>query len=225
MATNSTYYLNAANLTTATTVYLDAFLTSIAPDGFYGNGTITREQVSGVLLDPVFCTGCDECTCYELSSIPSEIGIDNTEFDYIDCFTDEAASIIVFVDNAVNICAKTGSVTAGAGNPGTIGPSVEDCCTGTGLYFGQRSSGFNEGEGDCFTVPFMNIYISGLPCDISNGDIACNTNNILDTFDGLNEYYAIYKSICPTETYTYIVQINNFGVISVIENCIPPPEN
>lgn len=152
MAINSTFYLDAADLATATSVYLDSSLLYIAPDGFYRDGIIVREQSLGILLAQANCPSCEG-----------------------------------------------------------------------GLHFGQISPGFDEGEGDCFTVPFMNIYISGLPCDISNGDIACNTNNILDTFDGLNEYYTVYKSLCPTETYTYVVQINNFGVITVIENCIPPP--
>jgi hypothetical protein len=58
MAINSTFYLDAADLTLATAVYLDLALTNIAPDGFYGDGTITREQSSGILLTAEACAAC-----------------------------------------------------------------------------------------------------------------------------------------------------------------------
>ena len=50
MAINAPFFLDAADLATATAVYLDFGLTNLAPDGFYGDGTITREQSLGVLL-------------------------------------------------------------------------------------------------------------------------------------------------------------------------------
>lgn len=55
MAINSTFYLDSADLATATAVYLDLSLTLIAPDGFYGDGTITRQQSSGILLTEEPC--------------------------------------------------------------------------------------------------------------------------------------------------------------------------
>jgi hypothetical protein len=58
MAINSTFYLDAADLATATAVYLDLSLTLIAPDGFYGDGTITREQSGGILLTAETCSEC-----------------------------------------------------------------------------------------------------------------------------------------------------------------------
>lgn len=58
MAVNSTYYLDAANLTLATSVYLDLALTLIAPDGFYADGVISREQSAGILLTPEPCPTC-----------------------------------------------------------------------------------------------------------------------------------------------------------------------
>jgi hypothetical protein len=58
MAVNSTYYLNAADLATATAVYLDNLLLYIAPDGFYSDGVITREQSSGILLTANPCPTC-----------------------------------------------------------------------------------------------------------------------------------------------------------------------
>ena len=58
MAINSTFYLNAGNLADATTVYLDFQLLNVAPNGFYGNGTIVREQYNGILYPPQTCSNC-----------------------------------------------------------------------------------------------------------------------------------------------------------------------
>jgi hypothetical protein len=58
MAVNSTYYLNAADLATATAVYLDSALSLIAPDGFYGDGVISRQQSLGMLLAANACPTC-----------------------------------------------------------------------------------------------------------------------------------------------------------------------
>jgi hypothetical protein len=58
MAINSTYYINAANLATATAVYLDSALSLIAPDGFYSDGVISREQSLGILLTANACPEC-----------------------------------------------------------------------------------------------------------------------------------------------------------------------
>lgn len=58
MAINSTYYLDAADLTLATSVYLDSALTLLAPDGFYGDGVISREQSLGILLTANACPSC-----------------------------------------------------------------------------------------------------------------------------------------------------------------------
>jgi len=58
MAVNSTFYLDSDDLATAAAVYLDSQLLNIAPNGFYGDGTIVRQQVSGILLSEEFCSTC-----------------------------------------------------------------------------------------------------------------------------------------------------------------------
>ena len=63
MAVNSSFYVNAADLATATSVYLDLSLTNIAPDGFYGDGTITRQQSSGILLTSAPCVSPCPAPC------------------------------------------------------------------------------------------------------------------------------------------------------------------
>jgi hypothetical protein len=58
MATSASYYLNAPSLGSATAVFTNEGLTTLAADGFYSNGVIVREQVSGVLLPQQTCPTC-----------------------------------------------------------------------------------------------------------------------------------------------------------------------
>lgn len=58
MAVQSTYYLDAPSLGSATSVYANSLLSVLAADGFYSDGTIVREQVSGVLLPQQVCPSC-----------------------------------------------------------------------------------------------------------------------------------------------------------------------
>jgi len=58
MAINATFYLDAGDLASAVSVYLDSNLDNLAPDGFYGNGLITRQQSSGILLAAEDCASC-----------------------------------------------------------------------------------------------------------------------------------------------------------------------
>lgn len=60
MATLANYYLNAPTLASSTAVFTDATLTVCAPDGFYSDGTISREQVNCVLLPQQVCPNCTE---------------------------------------------------------------------------------------------------------------------------------------------------------------------
>jgi len=154
MATTSTYYLDAANLATATSVYLDLSLSSLAPDGFYREGSVVRQQSGGVLLEAQSCDGVD-CPPLELAyrSNPGQ-----------------------------------------ATNPGTL---CEDLNATELFYvFGNDS------------------------CIIETGNIACNTNDITDRFDGENKFYKAYIAICPTG-YEYICQIDSNGVITVIGGACP----
>lgn len=62
MATSSTYYLDAPSLASATVVYLDDSLITLAPDGYYSDGVIVRQQVDGKLLPAQTCGSCvDPC--------------------------------------------------------------------------------------------------------------------------------------------------------------------
>lgn len=59
MATSGTYYLNAPSLSSATSAYTDAGLTTLAPDGWYSDGSTVRELVSGVFTNII--SSCFPC--------------------------------------------------------------------------------------------------------------------------------------------------------------------
>jgi hypothetical protein len=65
MATSSTYFLNAPSLASSTSVFDDDELSILAADGFYSDGIISREQVSGVLLPQQTCPSCVSYNCVE----------------------------------------------------------------------------------------------------------------------------------------------------------------
>jgi len=63
MATRSTFYLNAPSLGSATAAFSNNDLTVCAPDGFYSDGTIVRQQVGCGLLPQQTCPTCSvPCT-------------------------------------------------------------------------------------------------------------------------------------------------------------------
>jgi hypothetical protein len=58
MATSATFYLNGPSLASATAVYTNASLTTLASNGYYSDGTIVRQQSSGSLLPQSTCPSC-----------------------------------------------------------------------------------------------------------------------------------------------------------------------
>jgi hypothetical protein len=148
MAINSTFYLDAADLVSATSVYLDLALLNIAPDGFYREGAVVREQSSGILLAS---TDCEECPLK--TALRSEVGVVDPE--------------------TTNVCLEL------------------------------------------LEVP---VYIlTGVDNDITSGDIVCNSNDPLDTFDGGGLYYRLALDSSPTNDKVCLV--SSVGVINVYLIC------
>ena len=58
MPTNILYYLNGPSLSSSTAVFLDAALQTCAPNGFYYDGLVVREQVDCVLRPVQNCPSC-----------------------------------------------------------------------------------------------------------------------------------------------------------------------
>ena len=60
LGSSSSYYLNTSSFSTATSVYTDANLTTLATDGFYkDSGGTVREQSSGLLISSAACSTCN----------------------------------------------------------------------------------------------------------------------------------------------------------------------
>ena len=67
LGVSGTYYLNGSDLASATAVYTDANLTTLATDGFYRQTTQSRQLSGGVLLPQVACVS--PCNIIYLSTM------------------------------------------------------------------------------------------------------------------------------------------------------------
>lgn len=81
MAINANYYIDAASLEFATGVYLNAIRTFVAPDGFYREGTIVRQQSGGILLAVGQCQNCSGSSCAVVTDLDSYQGIYSIDLD------------------------------------------------------------------------------------------------------------------------------------------------
>tara|TARA_R100000734_G_scaffold19150_1_gene18642 strand:- start:4375 stop:5394 length:1020 start_codon:yes stop_codon:yes gene_type:complete len=67
MGTFNTFYINASNLSSASAVYTDEEMTTLAPSGYYSDGVVIREQLSapnsqGQILVGDVSNNCESCT-------------------------------------------------------------------------------------------------------------------------------------------------------------------
>ena len=74
MPTPTTYYLNCPSLGSSTAVFTNAGLSTCAPDGYYSDGNIVRQQVSCVLGPQQPCPSCGT-QCGQLFGNSSGSGI------------------------------------------------------------------------------------------------------------------------------------------------------
>jgi hypothetical protein len=104
-----------------------------------------------------------------------------------------------------------------------FGPSVEDvCCVCGNLTKGLRSDpGLDSPVSVCIEDLLVNVWIStSQPFPyISDGDIACNSNDINDTFDGGGKYYKVLLNGANPTTDIHICEIRNGGEIFIIGLC------
>jgi hypothetical protein len=89
------YYLNGADLASSTAVFLDPLMTLCAPDGFYSDGLIVREQVGCVLQ---LASSCESCglLCSEATNIAGSEGLYLLN---VNLGTDTGAVIVTFTPN------------------------------------------------------------------------------------------------------------------------------
>ena len=67
MGTFNTFYINASNLSSASAVYTDEEMTTLAPSGYYSDGVVIRQQLStpnssGQILMGDVSNNCESCT-------------------------------------------------------------------------------------------------------------------------------------------------------------------
>ena len=210
------YYIDSDLFDTATSIWLDELQTELAPDGLYMLDGTYRQLLSGLLLDPVPCPGCEvQSKCFEgVWEEGDPLHPDGGSITYVnaDAYT-ITQDLIWLGDLAVIEYLEIISYTG----------VVEIDCASIELTEGLRSDGFGSSDicGEAIENP---VFIYGNDgCVIEIGNIACNTDSILDTFNGNNEYYTIYLLLCETNDYTYVCKIDTEGVITEIENCPAPP--
>ena len=93
MAQLGIYYFNGTSFSTATSVFTDAALTTLAPDGYYSNAGIVRQQLNGVLLNAQPCSTCAvPCGQGISAAISSQNGIFNATVDV----ANDTGAIIVY---------------------------------------------------------------------------------------------------------------------------------
>jgi hypothetical protein len=102
MPTQQTFFLNAPTLSTATTVFLDSGMTTCAPDGYYSDGTVARQQFGCVLLPAEACPTCGETCKDSIVDLTSYEGVYYTSFFAGNTTGDTGAIIVTFLqDNSV----------------------------------------------------------------------------------------------------------------------------
>lgn len=175
MAVSSTYYLDAPSLSASTAVFLDPSLSSCAPDGFYSDGVIAREQVSCALLPEVPCPSCPGGEVYyvDVHSAPaSALGFDESYDIY---YTIDAGSPILITSKSTDICELVGTVTVPYGSTVYFGilslgvdvkfnaSDLDDCSGGGPDYCGNVTT---------YAVNGLDIgatYVASLVPQISGG--------------------------------------------------------
>lgn len=69
-----TFFINGTNLSNSTAVFLDSEQLICAPDGYYSDGIITREQVGCSLLPQIACPNCaGDCPIGPIDSVGSSL--------------------------------------------------------------------------------------------------------------------------------------------------------
>lgn len=91
--TYSTYYFDGLNFSTATAIYTDAALTTLAADGFYAQNNIVRQQSNGLLLNAQSCSSCAVACGSGVSASGSNPGYYNAD---IDVANDTGAVVIYY---------------------------------------------------------------------------------------------------------------------------------
>lgn len=108
-------FIDSANFSTATTVYLDSLLTTVAPDGYYSSQGYYRKQVDGKLVDILLCPEIDTV---------SITGVGETTATFNGNF----------ISNGGDTSAVRGFVYGTSANPTTANSVITDTVRAQGTY-------------------------------------------------------------------------------------------
>jgi hypothetical protein len=135
----TTYYINGPTLSSSTAIFTDAAMTTCAPDGYYADGPIVRQQVDCVLLPEQECPFCgincadalfegpvNQGVYYMSVSLGATVGPVIVNFDPLDYPNGIEVTFDSTVYNTV-VSPFFGPLSAPAGLPVFIGLDTEDC--------------------------------------------------------------------------------------------------
>jgi hypothetical protein len=208
--TTSSYYIDSDQFSSATGVWLDAGKTLIAPNGLYmEDGIVYRELLSGVLLDPTPCPGCEPQTqCFEgLWEEGDPEHPDGGSVTYVNILGDTVTQSNIYLGEVFTI--YNISIISFEG-------VVEIECTP--LYDWEYVLLSDPGIESCVTDPTTDFKIRSVDYNtLANGNFAYELDGVTPfTVDGI--YNVDVPDIVPS-TGIYTVEITS-GVISIITHCI-----
>ena len=211
MATETTYYLNGPDLSSSTAVYTDANMNQCAPDGFYSNGSIVREQVNCVLLPQQNCPSC-AVPCGDIAGF-SDTGVNGTFLAQVGVGADLGAVIIYsVVGNSipdgvlVTFDGQTFNQLTFQGNNGD--PIGLNSTPGEPTYYGSNIN-------TPVTTPDLPVYTiqtdgSYIQSNLPNQAVNVNSNNV-DLRGGGGA--TVYTQVIPKGTAVSTMNIDYFGPI------------
>ena len=133
MAALGTYYYSSASFSTATALYTDADLTVFAPDGWYSDESIYRQQASGVLYAETTCP-----SCASPAPVPTPIVYDYRQYTECGGATTQVFRVVSGGSFPASVeydskCWENPVVTGSTSTVNVNGlPSYADCATCTG---------------------------------------------------------------------------------------------
>jgi hypothetical protein len=215
------YYLNGVDLASSTSVYTDALLTTLAPDGFYGGDGIVREQVGGVLQPATSCASCGY-----------DCGFGSFFLSPVSYLDNEKIAIPVGVGSLIGCSTVTIQMAAPVPFFGVriiYGSNVYNYVVGavTGYMQAQVTKPTWLDDGSCVSLPVVNPvifneYQSGSsPIPVATGNSIADTiltGDIFSYTSGEILYMFIPKTSVTIdqytiEIYTYQPCISNFWVV------------
>jgi hypothetical protein len=162
-----TFYINGVSLESSSSVFLDPNLTVCAPDGYYSDGTIVRQQVDCILLPQQTCPNCcnEPCSLWHVTYLFSEFTI-----EYVECSGNVVQeTFTTFVDQ--DFCVQYGTT-----------PFI---VSGDGSLYLVQQCGCCTGEETCNTWTIDDIPFSGY-ADVSY--VNCSDIPLVDTFTSTTNF-------------------------------------